>query len=771
LKHLIIVESPTKARTIRQYLDKSYQVLSSQGHVRDLPKNDLGVNIEKGFEPKLVTKRNKRIQELRDAAKSAEVIFLATDHDREGEAIAYDLYSILKRVNGNDDAYVRPLFNEITKPAILDALRSPEKVDLNRVEAQRTRRILDRLVGYQISPLLSKAVAGSRFEGLSAGRVQSVALRFLCDREDAISRFVPEEYWEIFARLTNGEPFLAKLTTISGEKADVGSAETANKIATDLKEANLVVDRLTQTKRRREPPAPFITSSLQQSASSQLGFSPKRTMRTAQELYEGITLPEGDVGLITYMRTDSVRLAPEAVTEARKVVTELFGDEFLVSEVRSYKNKKRSQDAHEAIRPTDVRRTPESIASRLSPDQLKLYRLIYNRFLATQMATALFLQKKAVITGGIYTLEATGSERIFDGFLRLYPPPKERSGETSVPSSLKQGEQVSLQEVSNQQKFTEPPRRYSEAGLINLLEKEGIGRPSTYASIISVIQERGYAIRNKSSLRPTLLGHVVVNFLSRFFADTINPSFTAHMEEDLDRIEEGDLSRPDALKEFYTPFSERLTSLETAMQEAEFPFRVMTDVPCPKCGASMELRYWKGSAFLGCSTYPECRQTRSLPVDLPYRFEGDVLIIREALEHAERLTQQTVPCPKCGGDMEIRSGRFGRYYRCINPDCGETASVSTHVLCPACNEGELVEKYSTKRRRTFYSCSNYPACRFAMSDRPVKRCPACEEGVLVEREQEGERLQCTRKECGYSEQNLPNVLEQNDDSQGDSSEE
>ena len=753
MKHLIIVESPTKARTIRQYLDKSYEVLSSQGHVRDLPKNDLGVDIEKGFEPKLVTKRNKRIQELRDAAKSAETIFLATDHDREGEAIAYDLYSILKRVNGNDDAYVRPLFNEITKPAILDALRSPEKVDLNRVEAQRTRRILDRLVGYQISPLLSKAIAGSRFEGLSAGRVQSVALRFLCDREDAISRFVPEEYWEIFAQLSNGESFHAKLAMIAGEKAAVISEKQAEKIASDLAEVKLLVEQLTQTQRRRDPPAPFITSSLQQSASSQLGFSPKRTMRTAQELYEGISLPEGDVGLITYMRTDSVRLAPEAVGAARKVIVELYGDEFLSQKTRTYKNKKRSQDAHEAIRPTDVRRTPESVASQLSPDQLKLYRLIYNRFLATQMATAIFLQKKAVITGGVYTLEATGSERTFDGFLRLYPPPKEREGETSVPASLKQGEKLVLEDVDRRQKFTEPPRRYSEAGLVNLLEKEGIGRPSTYASIISVIQERGYAVRNKSSLRPTLLGHVVVNFLSQFFSDTINPSFTAHMEEDLDRVEEGDLSRLEALKEFYAPFAERLASLEAAMQASEFPFRVMTDVPCPKCGAKMELRYWKGSAFLGCSTYPECRQTRSLPADLPYRFEEGVLIVRDALEHEERHTRQTTRCPKCGGDMEIRSGRFGRYYRCTNPDCGETASVSTHVVCPTCNTGELVEKYSTKRRRTFYSCSNYPACRFAMSDRPVKRCPACEEGVLVEREQ-GERLQCTRKECGYSESNM-----------------
>ena len=752
MTHLIIVESPTKARTIRQYLDKSYEVLSSQGHVRDLPKNDLGVDIEKGFEPKLVTKRNKRIQELRDAAKSAETIFLATDHDREGEAIAYDLYSILKRVNNNEEAYVRPLFNEITKPAILAALRSPQKVDLHRVEAQRTRRILDRLVGYQISPLLSKAIAGSRFEGLSAGRVQSVALRFLCDREDAISRFVPEEYWEIFARLADGESFLAKLAMISGEKAAVVSSEQAEKIAADLGKVPLVVEQLTQTKRRREPPPPFITSSLQQSASSQLGFSPKRTMRTAQELYEGIALSEGDVGLITYMRTDSVRLAPEAVAEARKVVAELYGDDFLSPEIRSFENKKRSQDAHEAIRPTDVRRTPESISSRLSPDQAKLYRLIYNRFLATQMATAVFLQRKATITGDGYVLEATGSERIFDGFLRLYPPPKERAGETSVPSSLKQGEHVRLQEIDKQQKFTEPPRRYSEAGLVNLLEKEGIGRPSTYASIISVIQERGYAIRNKSSLRPTLLGHVVVNFLSQFFADTINPSFTARMEEDLDRVEEGDLSRLDALKDFYSPFADRLASLEAAMQAEEFPFRVMTDVPCPACSAQMELRYWKGSAFLGCSTYPVCRQTRSLPADLPYRFENGVLIIREALEHDDRLTSKTAPCPKCGGAMEIRSGRFGRYYRCTNPDCGATAAVSTHVLCPACDTGELVEKYSTKRRRTFYSCSNYPACRFAMSDRPVKRCPACEEGVLVEREQ-GERLQCTRKECGYSEAN------------------
>lgn len=747
MSKLIIVESPTKARTIGQYLGQGYTVLSSQGHVRDLPKNDLGVEIEKDFTPKFETKRSKQVQELRKAAKGAKMVYLATDHDREGEAIAYDLYTILKRVVGNDDAFARPIFNEITKKVILEALAKPEQIDLNRVEAQRTRRILDRLVGYMVSPLLSKALAGNRFEGLSAGRVQSVALRLLCDREAEITRFVPKEYWEIDFHLHDGKPFVASLTKKDDKKFIVRSGTEAETVVAEIKEEKIIVDSLSEKERRRQPSPPLVTSSLQQAASSILHFTPKRTMKIAQELYEGINLPDGTVGLITYMRTDSVRTSADSVTAARQIIQKEYGKKYLTPKVRHYKNKKRSQDAHEAIRPTELSRTPETVDAHLSPDQRKLYSLIYKRFLATQMTPAVSLQRKAIIKAGIYTLEAAGSTLIFDGFLILFP--EQRSKEKAFPIDLKVDEILTLEKVETRQKFTEPPRRYSEAGLVNLLEKEGVGRPSTYASIVSVIQERRYALKEGGSLRPTLLGQVVVDFLKRHFQETVEAEFTAHMEEDLDRIEEGDLTRVSALDEFYRPFAARLDALNELIGESkERVFRVLTDLPCQKCNAPMELRYWKGSHFLGCSCYPDCRSTVSLPAEFPYRYEEGELVLREALEEMAKETGEEIPCAECSSPMELKTGRYGRYYRCTNQDCGKTAPVSTGVTCPVCKEGTLIEKYAQKKRRAFYSCNRYPDCRFALSDQPVKPCPACEDGVLIVK---SEKLRCNNKECSHSE--------------------
>ncbi len=749
MKKLIIVESPTKARTIGQYLGKDYQVLSSQGHVRDLPKNDLGVNVEKEFSPKFETKRSKIVSQLRDAAKDAERVFLATDHDREGEAIAYDLFTILNRVVKDEKAFSRPIFNEITKPVILDALDAPGDIDVKKVEAQRTRRILDRLMGYLVSPLLSRTIAGNRFAGLSAGRVQSVALRFLCDREAEIDAFVPKEYWEIDAHLANGESFVASVTQRDGEKLSIPNGEVAETVVAEIRAAaEIRVAKVEEKERKRNPSAPLITSTMQQAASSQLGFAPKRTMRIAQELYEGIALPEGTEGLITYMRTDSVRVSDAAVEQAREVIVSTYGKEYLVPKVRTFKNKRRSQDAHEAIRPTDETRTPASIAAHLTPDQLKLYALIYGRFLATQMSPAVYRQRKIVLEAGAYTLEAAGSVLKFDGFLRALP--EQKTKETPIPGDVGEGDVLTLEELETRQKFTEPPRRYSEAGLINLLEKEGIGRPSTYASIISVIQDRGYALRDGGSLRPTLLGRMVIDFLQRHFAETVNPRFTAHLEEDLDDIEEGDMSRLDALNEFYGPFSERLTTLEGEIDGGENRvFQVPSDVTCETCGSPMELRYWKGSFFLGCTDYPTCRTTVNLPHDLPVRYQNGRIEVKEALEAAAEEHAERIPCETCGGEMEMRAGRYGRYYKCTNPDCGVTASVSTGVTCPSCGEGELVEKYSSKRRRTFYSCNRYPDCRFAVSDKPVKACPTCAAGVLVEKK--GEELRCTNKECEHRE--------------------
>jgi len=747
LKKLIIVESPTKARTIGQYLKGQYQVLSSQGHVRDLPRNALGVNLEDGFAPKFETKNGKPVKALREAAKQAEKVYLATDHDREGEAIAYDLYTILKRVIKDDEAFSRPVFNEITKPVILEALANPSRIDLQKVEAQRTRRILDRLVGYQVSPLLSRVLAGNRFEGLSAGRVQSVALRFLSDREAEIAHFVPKEYWEIDAHVRDGEPFVASLTKKDGVKLLIRNSSEADAIVEAMQKEEILVSGLTEKERRRQPPPPFITSSLQQTASSTLGFSPKRSMRTAQELYEGVNLPEGTVGLITYMRTDSVRVSEEAITSARRLIEQRYGKDYLVAKTRHYKNKKRSQDAHEAIRPTDLDNTPEAISSHLSPDQRKLYSLIYNRFLSTQMTPAVYRQQKAVLSAGPFTLEASGSTLKFDGFLTLFP--QQRPEEKVFPSWLKEGEKLLLDRIETRQKFTDPPRRYSEAGLINLLEKKGIGRPSTYASIVSVIQERHYAVKEKGSLRPTLLGQVVVEFLKRYFPETVEEDFTAHMEEDLDRIEDGEMTRLEALNEFYDPFSKRLTTLDELLEDAnKRPFRVLTDVPCDKCGQPMELRYWKGSHFLGCSTYPACRNTRSLPLDLLCCYEESMLHIKETLEEMEKQVKQEVPCPSCGAPMALRTGRYGRYYRCTNSECGKTAPVSSGVPCPLCKEGELIEKYSQKKRRVFYSCNNYPNCRFAVSERPIKICPSCESGVLTDKDG---TLRCSNKDCAYTE--------------------
>ncbi|MEN6369542.1 MAG: type I DNA topoisomerase [Thermotogota bacterium] len=747
MKKLIIVESPTKARTIGQYLGKEYRVLSSQGHVRDLPQNDLGVDIEKGFEPKFETKRTKLLTELRKAAEGVDKVYLATDHDREGEAIAYDLFTILNRVVKDEKAFSRPIFNEITKPVIQAALAKPEAIDLDKVEAQRTRRILDRLMGYMVSPLLSRILAGSRFAGLSAGRVQSVALRFLCDREAEIAEFVPEEYWEIDAELGNGEAFTASVTHRGGEKLSVSSQAEADKVEAALKKARAVVASVEEKDRLRNPAAPFITSSLQQAASSSLGFSPKRTMSVAQELYEGISLPEGNQGLITYMRTDSVRLSDEAVAAAREEIEKTFGPKYLAPKVRTFENKRRSQDAHEAIRPTDVGRSPEAIASHLTADQLKLYRLIYGRFLATQMTPSVFRQRTVTVTAGEFTLQATGSRLEFDGFLRVLPDRRDK--ETPYPPALRKGKALALLSVAKRQKYTEPPRRYSEAGLVNLLEKEGIGRPSTYASIVSVIQERGYAVKDGGSLRPTLLGQMVVDFLNRVFAETVEPHFTAHLEEDLDRIEEGQMSRVDALNEFYGPFSTRLVALEKQLENGEErPFQVPSDVVCDVCGAPMELRYWKGTHFLGCSRYPECKNTVNVPPNLGVVYTSSVVKAKEALEKAAATAIETIECPKCGGDMELRTGRYGRYYRCANAECGETAPVSTGVACPMCEEGTLIEKYSTKRRRTFYSCNRYPKCRFAVSDRPVKTCPSCGTGLVIEKQGE---LRCTTKECDYRE--------------------
>lgn len=727
-ENVVIVESPTKARTIASYLGRGFLVLSSRGHVRDLPEDELGVDIHNGFAPKWVIRDRRVVAELREKTKSAKTIFLATDPDREGEAIAFDLMEIL----GNGHRFARILLHEITPQAVREAIQNPGQIDIKKVEAQRARRILDRLVGYQVSPLLARVLAGRQFESLSAGRVQSVALRFICDRELEIQDFVPKPYWEISLHFPTDPPFSAKFP----EKVE--KPEELERIRKILEKAEAVVEKVEEEKILRRPSPPLITSTLQQAAGTEFGFSPRRTMQIAQELYEGVPIEGKPVGLITYMRTDSVRVADSAIAQAREFIKKAFGKEFLSEKPRRFKNKTRAQDAHEAIRPTDVFRTPESVAPYLRPDQLKLYDLIWRRFLATQMAEGVWIRRKVTIRLGELLFQASTSWMEFPGIGKVLE--LEKLPDEGVPlPALSPGQRLPRPEILLEEKKTEPPKRYTEAGLVKKLEQEGIGRPSTYAQIVSVIQERGYVRRENGSLRPTLLGFIVTDFLRRYFPETVREDFTAQMEADLDRIQEGELTREAVLRSFYSWFSPKLQTVEELLSQRRKPFQVLTDVPCPKCGAPMEVRFWDGELYLACSRYPECKSTRDLPRDFSFRYREGRVEIAEGLKNAEDVPERL--CPTCKVPMEVRHGRYGRYLRC--PKCGATAPIPTGVKCPACGMGELVER--TGKNGTFYACSRYPECRFRLPGRPVGPCPNCEKGVLYEDPRRG--LRCSNPDC------------------------
>ncbi len=727
---VIIVESPTKARTLASYLGRGFLVLSSKGHVRDLPETELGVDIHNGFAPKWVVRNRKLLRELKEKTADAEVVYLATDPDREGEAIAFDLMELL----GNGHRFARVLLHEITPQAVRAALNEPGPIDLAKVEAQRARRILDRLVGYKISPLLSLVLAGRKYEGLSAGRVQSVALRFICDRELEIQNFVPQPFWEVKAQFPTEPPFSAQL------EERLTSAEAMERVVEGLRTARFMVEEVKEEEVVRRPSPPFITSTLQQAAGSELGFSPSRTMRIAQELYEGVEVAGELVGLITYMRTDSVRVADAAIAEARAFIKKRFGAEFLSARPRKFKNKSRSQDAHEAIRPTAVERTPEAVAPYLTPEQQKLYDLIWRRFVATQMAEGLWKRTKVTVRAGPYKLVASCSACAFPGFTQVLPVGKLEDEGAPLPSDLRPGMALPIPQVQVEEKKTEPPKRYTEAGLVKKLEQEGIGRPSTYAVIVSTIQERGYVVRENGGLRPTLLGHMVTDFLKVYFPETVQEQFTARMEEDLDRIQEGELTRLQLLTDFYTWFSPKLERVEAMLRQGDGKFAVTSDVACPTCGAPMQVRIWKGGLYLGCSRYPQCRTTKSLPPHVPYRYTPQRVELSQGLQAAEQA--RVAPCPQCGTTMVVRHGRYGRYLAC--PSCGATQPLSTGVKCPACGEGELLERY-IPRRGTFYACSRYPSCRFRVSGRPVEVCPTCEKGVLYEDPRRG--LRCSNPRC------------------------
>lgn len=738
-KSLVIVESPAKAKTINKFLGKDYIVKASIGHIKDLPKTRLGVDIKRGFQPHYVVIRGKGkvISGLREAAKKTERIYLATDPDREGEAIAWHIAEALDR---DKDSIYRAIFNEITEEAVLEAIRNPARLDRNLFEAYQTRRILDRLVGYEISPLLWKKVR----RGLSAGRVQSVAVRLISDREKKIKDFIPKEYWSITAELQKEEiSFKAKLIKRDGEKLEIKKEEEAQGILKDLEGGQFIVSNIEKRERRRNPLPPFITSTLQQEAVKRLGFTAKKTMTLAQQLYEGVELgKEGPVGLITYMRTDSTRVASTALEGVRAYIEGRFGKDYLPVRPNIYPSKRGVQDAHEAIRPTYLKYTPEFVKAHLSKDLSNLYQLIWNRFIASQMAPCILDQTTILVearTSRVYLFQSTGSIVKFKGFTVVYTEIGFGEEDLTLPV-LNKGDRLIPLSLSPQQHFTQPPPRFTEATLVKELEKMGIGRPSTYATILSTIQERGYVKKEKGYFIPTDTGVIVTDMLVKSFPDIMDVGFTARMEENLDGIEEGKLPWLDAMKEFYNPFKESLERAYGEMRDIKKE-EVPTDIPCEVCGRLMVIKWGRRGRFLACPSYPECKNTREFTMDE----KGNIKVVARE-ESGER-------CPDCGSPMIIKTGRFGRFLACSNyPGCKTTRPLSLGVSCPVEGCGGVIMERQSKRKKTFYSCSNYPRCTFATWDRPLPEgCPQCGYPFLVEQyRRAGGVIRCPKKGCGYN---------------------
>jgi DNA topoisomerase-1 len=740
-KSLIIVESPAKVRTISKFLGGEYQVLASVGHVKDLPPQKLGVDIEHDFSPQYVTIRGKGkiLAQIKKAAEKAEKVYLAPDPDREGEAICWH---VAQEIRDKNKQIYRLLFNEITKSAIQEALAHPEQINQHRVDAQVARRILDRLVGYKISPLLWKKVQ----RGLSAGRVQSVAVRMICEREAEIEAFVPCEYWSITAKLEAAAPpiFLARLHRLDGRKAQVENQAQALELTDELKQQDFRVEEVKRQQKKRYPHPPFITSQLQQEAARKLGYSAKKTMLIAQQLYEGVETDEGPVGLITYMRTDSVRVAKEAQAEARQYISRHLGPEYLPASPPSYKSRKGAQEAHEAIRPTAVFRTPESLKARLDKDQWLLYQLIWQRFVASQLTPAVLDTTTVEIKAGRGRFRAQGSVIRFPGFMKIYEAAqeedkKEDAAEEQHLPPLEAGQSLKLLDLSPKQHFTQPPPRYTEATLVRALEENGIGRPSTYAAILSTIVARKYVIKQKRRFHPTPLGRLVNELLVDHFPNILNIEFTAQMEDKLDRIEEGEADWVESLRQFYQPFSERLKLAEAKMRNVKQEVR-KTELSCPQCGRELLIKWGRNGEFLACSGYPECRYTSNFS-----RNEQGEIQLEEVQETGEL-------CPQCNQALVIKNGRYGKFLACSNyPRCRFSKPITTGVACPQNDcSGYLTPKRS-KKGRIFYGCSNYPRCRFALWDKPVaEECPQCGADFLLERFQGGDkRLYCHQPECGY----------------------
>ncbi len=751
-KPLVVVESPTKVRTIKKYLGADFDVAATMGHIKDLPPKEIGIDIENGFKPsyRTIAGKQKVITSLKRAAGDAEDIYLAPDPDREGEAIAWHTSEVLKKKGRR---FHRVLFHELTKNAIRKAIQSPTALDRNKFEAQQARRILDRLVGYQISPLLWRKVKS----GLSAGRVQSVAVRIICDRERAIQAFEAEEYWSITAHLEGSQPpaFEAKLVRKDGKKLRIENQEAADRILSDLDGLPFIVDKVLKKTRRRNPLPPFTTSKLQQDAIRRLRFSAKKTMTIAQQLYEGIDLGPGEpVGLITYMRTDSMRIAAEAADEALQYVRKTLGADYAEQKPRFFKNKNKAQDAHEAIRPTSVFNTPEKIEPHLSPDQAALYRLIWQRFVASQMKPALIDQNTVSILAGPYQFTATGSVVTFPGFMALYQWTDPENGEEKKDGlpDLAEKSELKLEKLLPQQHFTQPPPRFSEASLVKELEENGIGRPSTYAAILSTIRDKGYVDLIKGYFRPSELGFIVNDLVVASFPEIFDVEFTARMENDLDRIESDEAEALEVLNRFYASFEKKLEEAAEAMISVK-GVGLPTGLSCPKCGKELRIKMGKNGHFLACSGYPECQYSR----DYIRTEKGEI----EPVEPAEdEPTDET--CEKCGRPMILKQGKYGSFLACSGyPECKNTRSAGasdpnrqTGVACPVegCT-GQIVEKRS-KRGKIFYGCDRFPQCDYALWDKPVPGpCPRCGAPFLAEKttKKDGTFLKCITKGCNYKE--------------------
>ncbi len=742
---LVIVESPAKAKTIKKYLGRGYQVMASVGHVKDLPEKELGVDIENDFEPTYVIIKGKQkvLKKIIESAEKAENVFLAPDPDREGEAIAWHIGEEITKKAKKKKVH-RILFNEITEGAIKEAIKHPLAIDKHLFEAQQARRILDRLVGYKISPILWKKVR----RGLSAGRVQSVAVRIICEREADIAAFVAKEYWSIVAHLEGSkEPiFEAKLVKFKGENVDIPAEKNAKEIASELTRAKFRLEKITKSERKRNPTPPFITSKLQQEAARKLGFTARKTMAMAQQLYEGVELGEaGLVGLITYMRTDSPRVSDSALEAVRAYIAGRYGKEYVPSEPNRYKSKRSAQDAHEAIRPTSMEHPPEDVEKYLERDAFRLYDLIWKRFVASQMNPAVFDATTFDISANDYSFRATGQIMRFAGFIAVYMEgvdEEQAKAEEENPTlpELSEGEELKLIGLDPNQHFTQPPPRFTEASLVKELEERGIGRPSTYAAILSTIQDKDYAKKIEGRFFSTELGTLVNDLLIKSFPEILDVGFTAQMEDELDEIEEGKRTWLATLNAFYVPFEKSLKNAATQMRDVKKQ-QIETEHTCEKCGSKMVIKWGRHGEFLACSNYPDCKTTREFK-----RTEDGEIKIAE-----KRTTEEK--CEKCGSPMVVKRGRFGEFLACSKyPECKTTKSIGVGVKCPEC-DGELVQR-RTGRGKTFYGCSKYPKCKFALWNKPAPGpCPKCGYPILTEKylKKTNENIiACPQKECGYT---------------------